>query len=225
MLGSMAIYLLDPDRGHSRRALIRDRVRGELNAKQKTLDVMTHDFQHRIKGVQHRVRSKMQVDNADDTILRERVRAALGHVCSHPRSIHVSVQNGIVQLSGPVMADEAQHVLNSVRMVRGINTVHNLMTTHQSAAEVPEFHGEGVSHGQQSTAPAMGFVTLCCGSVMTLYGIVRRGIVGNLCFLAGAGLCTHAFNMVEGNSGQVAAQATAAKDIPSESVETAGSGI
>jgi hypothetical protein len=199
LIGSAAMYFMDPDRGRSRRAIIRDRAKGELRSKSEALNVMTRDFQHRVEGMRHEINSRMAPDKANDAIIEQRVCSAIGHACTHNRCLDVNVKDGVVQISGPVLASEAQAVIRAVRGVRGVTQVHNLMTTHESAAEVPEFHNQmpPATKATATTTPARAFIELCGGGLLALYGIARRGVVGNVCGLVGAGMIARAFHQVE----------------------------
>lgn len=50
------MYFFDPDRGNSRRALVRDKAIGVMNDMREDVNVMVQDFQNRSKGLMHDVR-------------------------------------------------------------------------------------------------------------------------------------------------------------------------
>lgn len=57
--GAAAMYLLDPDRGRSRRALIRDKAVGLGNDVKKGVTSTTRDLSNRAKGMMHEVKASM----------------------------------------------------------------------------------------------------------------------------------------------------------------------
>ena len=57
VLGALAMYLLDPDRGKRRRALVKDKVYSKGNTMRKSLDKQSRDWQNRAKGVAAEIRS------------------------------------------------------------------------------------------------------------------------------------------------------------------------
>lgn len=65
-IGALAMFLMDPQAGNRRRAMIRDEVTSQTRKKREAIDVMTRDFMNRAQGIQHRVRG--QVDNVRTTV-------------------------------------------------------------------------------------------------------------------------------------------------------------
>jgi CBS domain-containing protein len=74
---------------------------------------------------------------ADDEIVRERVRSALGRVCSHAGAIEVSVSNGTVVLAGPVLEREHARVVHAMQRVRGVREVEDHLERHTHTAGIP----------------------------------------------------------------------------------------
>jgi hypothetical protein len=66
---------------------------------------------------------------ASDTQVRERVRARLGHLVSHPRAIAVEVNEGIVRLSGHVLTKEIDGLLTQLTGMAGVRKVQNALST------------------------------------------------------------------------------------------------
>jgi hypothetical protein len=159
-LGAFLMFILDPDRGGRRRALVRDKVvRGSRMARDGA-DATFRDIRHRAAGMVHEARGRMQPDEVDDETLIERVRARLGRVCSHPRAIDVMATDGDVTLSGPILGYEVENVLVTVGSVRGVRTVTNELEAHDTSAGVPSLQGRGRVAGprldilQSNWAPA-----------------------------------------------------------------------
>ncbi len=74
----------------------------------------------------------------DDARLREEVRTRLGAWVSHPRAIEVEVQNGIVRVSGQVLAAEIDGLLMQLTGVRGVHKVHNALSVLQDPSGFAE---------------------------------------------------------------------------------------
>lgn len=79
--------------------------------------------------------------------LVQRVRATIGHVASHPRSIRVSAAGGRVTLSGRVLAAEHADLVAAARNVRGVRAVHDALVVYVDAQGVPELQGGGSEPG------------------------------------------------------------------------------
>ena len=64
----------------------------------------------------------------DDTVLAERVRAAMGYVISDPHAIEVRVQDGRVTLKGPALQEEIGELVACAERVRGVREVDNRLS-------------------------------------------------------------------------------------------------
>jgi osmotically-inducible protein OsmY len=136
-------YLLDPDRGARRRALVRDKAASAGRRLADELDATTRDLRNRAKGRAAELGAKFKRQKVDDETLHERVRSAIGRVLSHPGGVDVDVLEGRVTLRGPVLADERDELITTVRGVRGVADVIDQTTAHSAANGVPALQGEG----------------------------------------------------------------------------------
>lgn len=116
--GAALMYALDPAQGRRRRARIRDASRHWIRAGTRRFEKKIEDAGNRIHGASVRFRTPPRP--ADDDVLESRVRALIGHVSSRPHAMQVKAQDGVVELSGPIRADEAEQVLVRVRHVPGV---------------------------------------------------------------------------------------------------------
>ena len=105
------MYVLDPEMGRRRRALVRDKMTRSANATSEGIATTWHDVRNRARGLVASTKGLFQQEPPDDPVLRERVRAELGFLVRHPSSIEVTVQEGRVTLSGPVLADEMEQLV------------------------------------------------------------------------------------------------------------------
>jgi osmotically-inducible protein OsmY len=143
-LGATLMYLLDPDRGKRRRALVRDKAVHVMHETEDTVRTATCHLGLRMRGLAARTRSRFTREEVTDEVLVERVRSKLGRAVSHPRSIEVEVIQGQVTLRGPVLARDVDRLLKAVASVRGVTEVENRLEIHETAGNVP---------GLQSGAP------------------------------------------------------------------------
>lgn len=149
VMGAGAMYLLDPDRGGRRRALIRDKMARAAHKTSDAIDATSRDVRNRASGLTAEVRASSADDAPSDRVLEERVRAELGRVCSHPRAIDVTVIDGVVRLSGPILASAADDLVSSVRSIRGVRAVENQLGIHATADNIPSLQGGRTRPGRR----------------------------------------------------------------------------
>lgn len=159
-VGALLMYMLDPERGGRRRALVRDTlIRGGRLACDGA-DAALRDMAHRATGILSEARRARYEDEVDDDRLVQRVRARLGRVCSHPRAIDVTATDGNVTLTGPILASEVENVVSCAGSVHGVRTVSNDLEPHDTSAGIPSLQGRGHVAGprldilQSNWAPA-----------------------------------------------------------------------
>ena len=70
-----------------------------------------------------------------------RVRSELGRVVSHPRAIHVAARDGVVTLTGPILAHEVEPLVAAVASVRGVRDVQHLLDVHDHPGRFPALQG------------------------------------------------------------------------------------
>ena len=158
--GTALMFMLDPDRGGRRRALVRDQAVRATRKTRDGLDATVRDIRNRAGGVTAAVRGRWAGDAVSDETLVERVRAKLGRVCSHPHAIDVDANNGEVTLCGSALASEVPGILTTAATIRGVESVHNELESYESAEGIPSLQGEGRLAGpsldilQSNWAPA-----------------------------------------------------------------------
>lgn len=180
-LGTGLMYLLDPDRGRRRRALLRDKGAWAARKTSDCIRVTARDLRNRTQGITHLHFSSEPVD---DRKLAERVRSKLGRVVSHPSAIQVDAQNGAVTLSGPILVEEMPELLSCVNGVRGVNQVINNLEAHEQADNHPALQGGRERQGaqfeffQENWSPAARVLAGAAGASLAAYGGARRGALG-----------------------------------------------
>jgi hypothetical protein len=148
--GAALIYLLDPDAGGRRRALVRNKA---VWAARKTADrsaALARDLRNRTAGIAAEFRNRRNQDIPEDAVLEARVRTALGRASTHAGAIGVSAIDGLVLLVGPVLESDYDRVYRTVCNVPGVVDVDDQLTVHQSAESVPGLQGEGSSITESS---------------------------------------------------------------------------
>ena len=183
-LGTAAMFLLDPDRGRRRRALLRDKLYWCTHKTGEGFRVTARDFNNRARGVASTLQSKFSSAEPGDSVIVDRVRAKLGRVVSHPRAIEVTSTDGNVTLSGPILENEVNDLLTCVRSVQGVNEVVTNLEPHQRADNHPSLQGGAEPAGsqfeffQENWSPAARVVAGSAGAALALYGGSRKDALG-----------------------------------------------
>jgi CBS domain-containing protein len=136
-LGAAAFYFLDPVGGRRRRALARDKAVRAGHLGRRDLARAERHVANRARGLFAHLRAALRDEEAPDDVVEERVRAALGRVCTHAGAIRVAVFEGDVTLSGPVLQHEHGAVLREVGRVRGVGSLDDRLEGHFRAAHIP----------------------------------------------------------------------------------------
>lgn len=129
--GAILMLLLAPTSGRRSRAALRDKAakaaRGAKtlgqNAKSKT-----HDLENRAKGKIIERAARHAEDDADDSIIADRVRTALGEneITRNLQRLNVDVADGLVTLRGPIVETELEAQIEAVvRNVKGVRDVRS----------------------------------------------------------------------------------------------------
>jgi hypothetical protein len=142
-VGAALLFVLDPNRGAKRRAMLRDKLVRAGRVAAEGAGTTARDMSNRARAVAASVRGRFSDDDASDDVVRERVRATLGRASSHPRALDVDVRDGRVTLRGPILASEARGVLAVTASVRGVQGVVDELERHETAAGIPSLQGEG----------------------------------------------------------------------------------
>jgi uncharacterized membrane protein len=191
-LGAGLMYLVDPDRGARRRALVRDKSVHALHRIGDVIEKGSRDLGFRIRGLVAETRSLRHGEPAADELLTPRVRSKMGRAVSHPHAIGVAVANGQVTLTGPILAREVPGLLGAVAAVPGVTGIENHLEPHDPEDPVPALEGgrhrtaERLDLLREHWAPLTRIVMGALGGGLVASGLVRRDRAGAL--LAGAGV-------------------------------------
>lgn len=143
-LGAGVMFLLDPDRGKRRRALLRDKAIRASRVGSCTVGKISRDLRNRAVGVASEIRAGLTERNVPDSVLVDRVKSRLGRYPVHDRSITVMAREGTIRLSGDVLATEVDTLLSAASQVRGVKDVDNQLTVHESAEGISSLQGRPV---------------------------------------------------------------------------------
>lgn len=187
--GVAAMYFLDTQSGRRRRALVRDKVLRAQHVATETLVGVEHDVQNRSRGALVRLARVFRTGPVDDGVLLERVRAKLGHVCSHPRAIEVASKgNGCIELKGPVLARERFEILAAISMLPGVKVIDDDLEVH-ATADVAALEGDA-RHAPflaRHWNPTTRFIVGATGALLGMRGL-SGGVFAIPRLLIGSGL-------------------------------------
>jgi uncharacterized membrane protein len=146
--GATLMYFADPNRGKRRRVVARDKMNAGLRDVGRELDKARRDLRNRTQGLAATVRNLASRSEADEEIVEERVRSAMGRVVGRPHAIEAKVdEGGRVTLEGVVNHQEVANLLQRVRSVPGVKEV-------VSRLDVREEEGRNGRRVRHSWTPA-----------------------------------------------------------------------
>jgi hypothetical protein len=135
--GAVVSYFLDPDSGGRRRARVRDGVVRARHTAVHGLIEREHGLLNRGRGLLARIEALAKPSIADDDIVVARIRAHLGHVCSHPHDVEVHARGeGRFELSGAVLDHEHEVVVRALARVPGVRRLEDRLVERGTDAEV-----------------------------------------------------------------------------------------
>ena len=192
------MYLLDPERGRRRRALLRNKASRGLDAVADAAGKTGRDVRNRAHGLLAEAGLLGGSRAASNEVLEARVRSKIGRIVSHPGSIEVSASGGTVTLAGPVLAREVDDLLSCVSKVRGVVDVDNQLEVHAQAGDVSALQGAGraaaprFEFAQENWSPAARLLAGAAGGGIAAIGAKKRGVTGTALGIVGAGLIARA---------------------------------
>ena len=183
-IGAGLTYLFDPRRGRERRARVGDKLTHLSHEVDRAAGGATRDLRQRGIGLFAGAHSRLQPERADDERITERVRARLGHVCSHPSAIEVATHDGRVWLRGTILRSELQRTVRTLARVKGVREIDGDLAVYGEPGQVSSLQGgtprlgEGFGLGAEQWSPAARFLIGLAGVGFVGYGLLRRGPVG-----------------------------------------------
>jgi uncharacterized membrane protein len=202
-LGAILMYMLDPDRGRRRRALVSDKLASAANKTPAVISVTARDLSNRARGLRAQARSILSRQDVSDEVLAARVRSKLGRVVSHPSSIQVAANQGHVTLSGPILAHEVEELLARVWAIPGVNDVANALEVHKEAGDEPSLQGGKTRSGdrfelmQENWSPTARLLAGAAGGSLVVFGLTRRDPLSLAASALGIGLVARGITNLE----------------------------
>lgn len=185
-IGAATMYVLDPEAGRRRRALAQDKMTEARKKMRSAAGLTARDLRNRSIGIVSEVRSRFAEKEVDDEVLEARVRSKLGFLVRQPSAITTQVSNGRVILSGPVLSDEVQQLIDGARAVRGVTSVENNLAVDHDAAQVSGLQGEKPKPSaefwdimQRRWSPATRFLVSTVGAVSLGLAAYARHSLGS----------------------------------------------
>lgn len=188
-IGAICMYMLDPDRGRTRRAKARDKAVRAYHDSAWAAGKVGRDLSNRATGTYAEMKHRLsREEDVPEPKLIARVRSTMGHYISHPHAIQVSATpEGRIQLSGDILSDEVSSLLSAIRSVPGVSGIDNSLNVHESAEGVPSLQG-GSERGRSDLSPGMRFLAAILGTGLAFYGMKTRGTVAKTAGTLGLGL-------------------------------------
>lgn len=174
-MGAGLMYLLDPDRGKRRRALLRDKVTHAAKVASEATGKTGRDVRNHLFGLCSDVESWFRSSDVPDQVLEARVRSKLGRVVSHPRAIEVKALEGEVSLTGPILSNEEHPLLDVVAGIQGVKNIQNCLELHEEAGEIPALQGGSPRHGERfgilktNWSPTTKLLATAAGGAAAIY--------------------------------------------------------
>jgi osmotically-inducible protein OsmY len=128
-----AVYLLDPDRGRSRRAQLADQAESAARKTGEKIEAQARYQKGKIQGFAHDLTEPFRPETeVDDDTLTQKVRSeALGRWEGARKDIDIAVQGGIVTLKGKTTPELAVELVGLVESVPGVVSVEDELTIPQ----------------------------------------------------------------------------------------------
>src|SRR5262249_36790579 len=143
------------------------------------------DAAHRARGLLAEARGRARREPASDDVLRARVRSKIGRVVSHPDAITTEILDGVVVLSGPVLADEARRLAATAPRVRGVRALDDRLERYDSPGRIPGLQPRGRQRvtppsamGRAFRSPGGRLVLGLSAAALAACGIARRDALG-----------------------------------------------
>ena len=191
-VGAGLMYFLDPEQGDRRRAMVRDKANRLVNNLDESIDTAMEDARNRARGVLSEMTAKLSDQGAPDWILEERVRSNLGRLPAHTRIVNVRAEGGRIHLSGPVLREEKDAILKATSRTRGVHGVVDELQVFDNGDDIPALQGtpsprrrSGSEWQQRNWSPATRLLSSVGGSLLTLYGLTRKGVAKPMLSTAG----------------------------------------
>lgn len=127
-IGAGLMFLMDPQRGRSRRAWLTDKVTSMVRQTGGSFYQTGKHLKNRASGIAAEAGSRFQSGGGyvSSEQLLQRVRSEMGHLVDQPALIQVLADaNGSVTLTGTVASDESDDLIAAIEAIPGVYLVIN----------------------------------------------------------------------------------------------------
>jgi osmotically-inducible protein OsmY len=131
--GAAAAFFGDRRLGRKRRAMAADKLTHASRVGKEEVAKTKRNVSNHVRGFFAELQGKIRSAPADDDVIEQRVRTALGRASSHVSAIDVYVKEGMVILGGPLLEREHRKVVRTALRVRGVRGVDDRLKLHQQA--------------------------------------------------------------------------------------------
>ena len=191
-LGAGLMYFLDPQHGTRRRTMVIDRANRFVNNVDESIDMAVQDARNRARGVLSEMTARLSDQESPDWILEERVRSNLGRLARHTRALDIRADGGRIYISGPVLRGDEDAVVKAALRTRGVHGVENQLQVVDNPQDIPALQTPStmqqstlMNQTQRNWSPATRLLSSVGGSLLTLYGLTRRGVAKPVLSTAG----------------------------------------
>ena len=190
-VGAGLMYFMDPQHGTRRRTMVIDKANRFVNNIDESIDIAVEDTRNRARGVLSEMTARLSDQGAPDWILEERVRSNLGRLARHTRALDIRAEGGRIHLSGPVLREDEEAVVKAALRTRGVHGVENQLQVFDDPQDIPALQTSSTQRAALMTpsprtwSPATRLLSSVGGSLLTLYGLTRRGVAKPVLSTAG----------------------------------------
>src|SRR6266508_4254840 len=128
-------------------------------------------------------------------------------MAEHARAVTVTADGGRIILSGPVLREDEDAIVKAAMRTRGVHGVENQLQIFDSPESIPSLQSEPSSRRQpvpdwqqSNWSPATRLLSSVGGSLLTLYGLTRRGVAKPVLSTAGLVLTTRGLTNLDTRS-------------------------
>ena len=128
-----AMYLLDPERGRSRRAKLSDRAAALARKAEEKARAQAEYQKGVVQGLAHDLTEPFRPEpDFDDETLRQKVKSeAIGRWDGPKNKIDVEALDGVVTLKGTLGAEHVDELIRLVKGVPGVASVNDQLSVPQ----------------------------------------------------------------------------------------------
>jgi osmotically-inducible protein OsmY len=128
-----AMYLLDPDRGRTRRAKLSDQAAAMARKAEEKARAQAEHQKGVVQGLAHDLTEPFRPEpDFDDETLRQKVKSeAIGRWEGPKSDVEIDVESGVVTLKGNVDSQNVDQLIRLVKGVPGVASVSDQMSVPQ----------------------------------------------------------------------------------------------